>query len=78
MNVLSYFDPLREMIKRGIKLGFIHHENEHLVRFVDGPEDPEAQVDFDWGKATLEAIDCWKTCSRMGLYDWNKTVSKAD
>ena len=72
VNVLSYFDPLREMIKRGIKLGFIKDENEHLVRFVDGPEDPDAQVSFDWGLATLEAISGWNAPSRKEQFDWSK------
>jgi hypothetical protein len=58
-NVLSYFDPLRQMIQNGIKEGFIPPQNASLIIFVDGPADPKDHKWFDWGKAILDALDSW-------------------
>lgn len=59
VNVNSYYNPLRELIRNGIREGFIRRENEKLVVFVDGPSDHAAHETFDWGRAAVEAIDAW-------------------
>jgi len=76
LNVLSYFNPLRDMIRRGVELGFIYHQNEHLIQFIDGPPNPEDHVDFDWGRAALEAVEDWKGVARMNQYNWNNSADK--
>ncbi|KAI0956704.1 hypothetical protein AcW1_005318 [Taiwanofungus camphoratus] len=72
VNVLGYFNPLRELVRNGFREGFIAAANEHLVQFIDGPSDLEAHADFDWGKAAVEALDAWKPTERTHFYDWTK------
>ena len=73
VNVLGFYDPLRELIRNGIREGFIKAENERLILYVDGPEDRNAHEDFDWGRAALETLDQWQsTRSTSLLYDWTK------
>lgn len=60
LNVLSYFSPIRELIRNGIKEGFIRPQNEQLVIFVDGPADLPEHETFDWGQAALDAINSWQ------------------
>ncbi|KAF5372881.1 hypothetical protein D9758_001554 [Tetrapyrgos nigripes] len=52
LNVLSFYDPLRVLIKSAIAAGFIRPYNENLIVFVDGPSssDPTEQENFDWEK----------------------------
>lgn len=72
VNVLGYFNPLRELVRNGVREGFIAAANEHLVQFIDGPSDLKAHADFDWGKAAVEALDAWKPTERTHFYDWTK------
>ena len=73
VNVLSYFNPLRELIRTGIREGFVAPRSESLIIFVDGPEDPAEHEDFDWGSATLDALDHWESSRSPDLlYDWTK------
>lgn len=79
LNVLSYYNPLRELIKNGIQEGFINPRNEHLVIFVDGPADHKEHEAFDWGKAALEAIDSWQyDKSQILPFHWNKDEDTSD
>lgn len=79
LNVLSYYNPLRELIKNGIREGFINPRNEHLVIFVDGPADHNEHETFDWGKAALEAIDSWQyDKSQILPFHWNKDEDTSD
>lgn len=70
LNVLSFYDPLRQLIKSSIDQGFIHSSNENLVVFVDGPDSPAEHETFDWGAAGLKAIETWEADSIKPLYNW--------
>ena len=73
INVLGFYNPLRELVQNGVREGFIAKQNEELIVFVDGPKDHSAHEDFDWGRAALEALDRWQsTRSTSLLYDWTK------
>ena len=70
LNVLSFWDPLRELIKNGIKHGFILEKNLQLLQFVEGPADHAEHEDFDWGKAAIDALDKWQAVSASHFYNW--------
>lgn len=73
LNVLSFYSPLRDLIRNGVKEGFIQPANEHLVLFVDGPADPSEHETFDWGDAALKALDSWTNVETpVYSYDWSK------
>lgn len=72
VNVRSFYNPLRELIRNGVREGFIMPQNERLVLFVDGPEDEAQHESFDWGKAALDALDGWQASERAIYYDWTK------
>jgi len=75
LNILSYYNPLRELVRNGVKEGFILPKNEELIVFVDGPPDVAAHETFDWGNAALNALDGWKEDRTHGFrYDWTKTA----
>jgi len=77
LNVLSYFSPLREQLKKGISEGFISPENDNLIVFIDGPLDPSlfAHETFDWGKAAVEALDSWQPSDvKSSSFDWTMTI----
>lgn len=75
LNVLSFYSPLRDLIRNGIKEGFIQPSNERLIFFVDGPSDLSEHESFDWGPAALEALDSWTNGeSPAYLYDWSKCL----
>ncbi|GJE87966.1 lysine decarboxylase, putative [Phanerochaete sordida] len=78
VNVLGYYDPLRELIRNGVREGFIVERNEKLILFVDGPEDHAAHETYDWGKAALEALDGWQAEHREVYYDWTKRKDEKD
>ncbi|KAF9483869.1 hypothetical protein BDN70DRAFT_873261 [Pholiota conissans] len=73
LNVLSFWDPLRVLIKNSIDAGFIRPTSERLIVFVDGPEDKVEHEFFDWGRAALHALDSWERGSSNGLFKWTKT-----
>lgn len=73
LNVLSFYEPLRQLIRNGVREGFIAPQNEQLVLFVDGPADQGLHDAFDWGRAALDALDQWQdTRNPSLLYDWTK------
>ncbi|EKM56004.1 uncharacterized protein PHACADRAFT_257009 [Phanerochaete carnosa HHB-10118-sp] len=72
VNVLGYYDPLRQLIRNGVREGFIQERNEKLILFVDGPEKHTDHEDYDWGKAALEALDSWQAEHKEIYYDWTK------
>ncbi|EPQ58547.1 hypothetical protein GLOTRDRAFT_35746 [Gloeophyllum trabeum ATCC 11539] len=72
LNVLSYWEPLRALVKNGVQAGFIQEKNESLIIFVDGPADHAEHESFDWGKAALEAVEGWDREDVRGMYDWNR------
>ncbi|KAL0070594.1 hypothetical protein AAF712_002434 [Marasmius tenuissimus] len=53
INVLGFYDSLKQQIKAAIEAGFVEPHNESLVVFVDGPEDMDQHETFDWGLAAL-------------------------
>ncbi|KAF8078072.1 lysine decarboxylase-domain-containing protein [Lyophyllum atratum] len=72
LNVLSFFDPLRQLIKNGIKEGYISPSNEKLIVFVDGPSSQDEHENFDWGMAALQAIETWQGDNIKAMFDWKK------
>jgi hypothetical protein len=76
LNVLSFWEPLRTLIRTSIEAGFITPSGGRLVIFVDGPADPQEHIGFDWGKAALEAIDSWEQGRNNPLYDWSTKTSR--
>ncbi|KAF9244227.1 hypothetical protein BU15DRAFT_42345 [Melanogaster broomeanus] len=79
LNVMSYYTPLRDLIKNGVREGLIRPQNEKLVMFVDGPADHKDHENFDWGQAALDAIDAWEHDKVSTLpFFWNKDVDSSD
>ncbi|KAG6334885.1 hypothetical protein ID866_4209 [Astraeus odoratus] len=79
LNVLAYYNPLRELIKNGIREGFIQPQNEHLIVFVDGPADHKDHETFDWGKAAIEAINSWQPEKVQPLpFHWTKDEDSSE
>ncbi|RDX52748.1 hypothetical protein OH76DRAFT_1344368 [Lentinus brumalis] len=70
VNVLNYWNPLRELVRNGIENGFILAKNEALLQFVEGPADLAEHETFDWGKVTMEALDKWQGAQASHFYDW--------
>ncbi|KII89272.1 hypothetical protein PLICRDRAFT_108900 [Plicaturopsis crispa FD-325 SS-3] len=76
LNVLSFWEPLRALIRSGIDAGFIHPRSERIIVFVDGPADHATHENYDWGKAAVEAIDSWVPEDLpTAAYDWSKRVN---
>jgi hypothetical protein len=78
MNVLSYYNPLRELVRNGVEEGFISERNEKLILFVNGPEDHVEHEDYDWGKSALEALNGWQAEHIEIYYDWTKRKGQDD
>ncbi|KAF9228749.1 hypothetical protein BS17DRAFT_772446 [Gyrodon lividus] len=79
LNVLSYYNTLRDLIKNGVREGFIRPQNEKLVIFVDGPADHKEHENFDWGQAALDAIGAWEHDKVSTLpFHWTKDVDSSD
>ena len=74
LNVLGFFDPLRELIRNGVREGFITSRNEALVHFVDGPSAREEHAEFDWGAVTIKALDSWQRPEHSHFYDWTSRM----
>ncbi|KAI0818493.1 hypothetical protein BC629DRAFT_1579097 [Irpex lacteus] len=74
LNVLSYYEPLRQLIRNGVEAGFVREQNESIITFIDGPSDHAEHESFDWGHAALDVINSWKTdpVARPTHYDWSK------
>ncbi|KAJ7179681.1 hypothetical protein C8R46DRAFT_1074483 [Mycena filopes] len=60
INVLSFYEPLRQIIRTGIEENFIPEINEDFVIFIDGPEAHSEHEAFDWGAAALAAFAAWE------------------
>jgi len=75
LNVLSFYETLRALVKTAVSAGFIQPYNENLIIFVDGPADPKEQENFDWGNAALDAMKKWQEEHAAGvkpMFDWTK------
>jgi hypothetical protein len=78
LNVLSYYNPLRELIRNGIRDGFIQPHGEKLCVFVDGPADHEEHESFDWGQAAVDAINAWRHDQIQTIpFHWTKDVDSS-
>ncbi|KAL5529131.1 hypothetical protein ACEPAG_5105 [Sanghuangporus baumii] len=73
LNVLSFFSPIKDLIRNGVREGFIQAANENLITFIDGPPDLSQHEAFDWGEAALNILDSWTNNSVVYAYDWTKT-----
>lgn len=75
MNVQGFYNPLRELIHKGVEEGFIMPFNADIITFVDGPESYDAHDTYDWGSAMLAALDSWKGDSVTPLFagQWSDT-----
>ena len=60
VNVLGFFNPLRDLIRNGVREGFIQEKSQKLIEFVDGPADHAEHETYDWGKAALRALNEWR------------------
>jgi hypothetical protein len=72
LNVLSYYEPLRQLIRNGIEEGFIPADNESFVIFVNGPDDHSQHEAFDWGAAGLLALTRWDSGAAKPLFAWTE------
>jgi len=72
LNVLSFWEPLRTLVKQSIDAGFIRATSEKLIIFIDGPKDRDEHESFDWGKATLQALDNWTPGAIKPLFSWKE------
>ncbi|KAF9001882.1 hypothetical protein BDQ17DRAFT_1170490, partial [Cyathus striatus] len=70
INVRSFWEPLRQLIKNGVAEGYIKPTSEQLIVFVDGPETISDHDTFDWGNAALKALDEWPREREGILFDW--------
>lgn len=78
VNVLGFFNPLRELITMAVTSGFIQPTNVGLVVFVDGPADLSEHLTYDWGAHALEALQRWKKPEGFPTgynWDWEKKLS---
>lgn len=75
LNVLSFWEPLRQLIKSGIDNGFIHAGNDSLIVFVDGPADPQEHDSYDWGTAGIKAIENWNREAVKPLFNWSARMT---
>jgi hypothetical protein len=72
LNVLSYYEPLRQLIRNGIEEGFIPADNESFVIFVNGPDAHSQHEAFDWGAAGLSALARWDSGAAKPLFAWTE------
>ena len=76
VNVLGFYDRLRDLIDSIVVAGFIRPQQRSLITFVDGPPRPDGSSSaeqgqkyieehraFDWGKAVSEAMEEWRESS---------------
>jgi predicted Rossmann-fold nucleotide-binding protein len=73
INVLSFWEPLRQLVKSAVTAGFIQPQNADLILFVDGPDDKSQHENYDWGAAVIHILDETHITEKQGgLYDWTK------
>ncbi|KAJ7349071.1 hypothetical protein DFH08DRAFT_697568 [Mycena albidolilacea] len=70
LNVLGFWDPLRQLINNGVNYGFIKTISKDIIIFVDGPSSHADHETFNWGEAALQAVDGWKRDPGHGLFRW--------
>ncbi|KAG8953991.1 hypothetical protein FRC04_000975 [Tulasnella sp. 424] len=70
LNVNGFYEPLRTLIDGAIKEAFIQENGRRLVTFIDPPPGVAA-IDFDWGKAAVDAIDLWSG-PETSLFTWDE------
>ncbi|KAH6918706.1 hypothetical protein BKA70DRAFT_1416685 [Coprinopsis sp. MPI-PUGE-AT-0042] len=75
LNVLGFWNPMKELIKTSIEHGFIKPSSDKLIVFVDGPENIEEHGEFDWGSASLKAIEEWQPEGYTPIFDWTKRAN---
>ncbi|KAJ3931741.1 MAG: hypothetical protein NXY57DRAFT_1077896 [Lentinula lateritia] len=75
LNVLNYYEPIRNMIQSAIEEGFVQSFSSRLITIVDGPEDLAQHETYDWGFAALRAIESWKEGEVLTNYDWTKRIN---
>jgi len=78
LNILAFWDPLRQLIKNSIEGGYVRAENRGLIVFVDGPEDLDEHENFDWGNAGIKAIETWEKANVSPLFDWTKRMNEGE
>ncbi|KAF5373174.1 hypothetical protein D9758_001549 [Tetrapyrgos nigripes] len=78
LNILSFYNPLRLLIKTSIEAGFIGEEYEDIVVFVDGPENRAEHEEFDWGGAALRALDRWTEVLDKWEREGGQAVGESD
>ncbi|KAL0947496.1 hypothetical protein HGRIS_013598 [Hohenbuehelia grisea] len=79
INVLSYWEPLRQLIQGGVREGFISQANADIIVFVDGPgagASAEEHETFNWGEAALNAITAW-THETSYRFKWTDSETAA-
>ncbi|TEB35934.1 putative lysine decarboxylase [Coprinellus micaceus] len=54
-----------------LRRGIHDKQNEDIIVFVEGPSDTALHETYDWGTATLEALDSWKSGEITPLFDWS-------
>ncbi|KAI0311505.1 hypothetical protein OF83DRAFT_1150621 [Amylostereum chailletii] len=69
LNVLGFYDPLRDLVQGAIRRGFIRPDSESILVFVDGPADHAEHATFDWGAAGLVALEGWSGAP-AGYFKW--------
>lgn len=82
LNVLSFYDGLRNLIRGSIDAGFIGRHHEQLVVFVDGPPMPDPvsspenveDLSSEWVKAQ-EDFD-WGTAALEAFEGWTSEGHK--
>lgn len=65
---------LRDMIKMGIRSGFIPAEHEELFVFIDGPQDHDCHKAYDWGSSVIDTLKNWRKPDLGQPYDWSKRL----
>jgi len=71
VNTNHFWNPLRDLIDSAIREGFIKESSRDLAVFLDPPT--SGAEDFDWGKATVDSLDGWKSPVDSGLFIWKAT-----
>ncbi|KAF8334148.1 uncharacterized protein EI90DRAFT_3051243 [Cantharellus anzutake] len=75
LNVCGYYEPLKLLISKGLEYGFIKQDFASLVVFVEPTEDV-VDENFDWGEATLSALNSWKMPEVGGIFkNWDMSQS---
>ncbi|GJJ11957.1 hypothetical protein Clacol_006195 [Clathrus columnatus] len=75
VNVLEFFNPLRDLINAAVDNGFIYPTNAGLIVFVDGPTELSEHITFDWGTHAIQALQNWKKPNNyFTAFNWDKKL----